>query len=86
LKRANYDSYLDLVSALQTFLPTKIKALGRVKTIHAGAFALNEPSTAVQSLALLVVGRDFIECHAALKKSGIHDQQLDLAHNSHHLV
>lgn len=86
LKRANYDSYLDLVSALQTFLPTKIKALGRVKTIHAGAFALNEPSTAVQSLALLVVGRDFNECHAALKKSGIHDQQLDLAHNSHHLV
>lgn len=78
LVRSGYGSFPELVTSLKKIQPDSIKVRGDVKNIFSGVFGLNDPQTAKQSLALLVVGRDLRECYDVLSKGGIHDKQLEL--------
>ncbi len=71
----SFGKLLDTVKKIQT---DDIRGMGAQRLIHSGAFALNDPERAQQSLALLIVGRDLFECYDVLRKGGIDDNYLEL--------
>ena len=78
LEKSGHKNFQGLLSHLQQNLPLDLRHHGGAKAIHQGVIALNDPSQAMQSLALLVVGRDFDQCYDVLKSGGLHDPQLEL--------
>ena len=84
MKRAGYKSFTDLCQSLRGSHAEKIAENENSRLIHQGVFALNDPSQARQSLAILIVGRDLSECFHVLTKVAFHDEQLtDTAKSSH---
>ncbi len=67
-KKIGHSNFSDLVAALDQSHPSIIEAHGLVKTINQGVFSLNDPETAKQSVALLIVGHDLAECSAVVSR------------------
>ena len=78
LKKAGFQTFLELVQKLDVILPTEYSDNGTSKTISQGIFAINDPSQATQSLALLVVAKDLEQGYDCLKSGGLHDPYLEL--------
>lgn len=70
-KKSGYANFPALVGTLDQHHASQIVTHGLVKTIQQGVFSLNDPETAKQSIALLIVGHDLEECTAVLRKAGI---------------
>ncbi len=76
--KAGHENFEALVTALRQKLVDDIRMVGTAKVIHKGVFAINDPSLARQSLALLLVGANRAECYHTLRHGGIDDPQLEL--------
>jgi uncharacterized ferritin-like protein (DUF455 family) len=78
MKRAGHKSFPDLCQSLRAAQAEKIAENENSRLMHQGAFVLNDPGQARQSLAILIVGRDLSECYHILTRGGLHDEQLDI--------
>lgn len=78
LKKSEFLNFKDAVTKLQSRLPQEFSANDSSKTISQGVFPLNDPNQAIQSLALLVVAKDFEQGYDCLRSGGLYDAQLEL--------
>jgi hypothetical protein len=74
---SGHSSFLDFYNRMKSLHRQDIRIHHNRKLIYSGVFALNDPATAEQSLAMLVVGRHLSECRELIKKGGINDDYLD---------
>lgn len=74
---ANLTSFSELTENLRKIHPDDIHESNSQKIIRAGAFSVNDPQKARQSMALLVVGMNLFECYDVLRKGGIYDKYLE---------
>jgi uncharacterized ferritin-like protein (DUF455 family) len=65
-KKMGHKNFSELVSTLDQRHPSQIETHGSMKTITQGVFCLNDPETAKQSVALLIVGHDLAECSSVI--------------------
>jgi uncharacterized ferritin-like protein (DUF455 family) len=75
---SKHESLLELSDHLKKIHPLDYSGSDKGRTISHGVLALNDPSQAKQSLALLVVGRHLRQCYDVLSDGGIHDPYLEL--------
>jgi uncharacterized ferritin-like protein (DUF455 family) len=78
LEKAGHSSFPALTQKLEAVLPSKFNDNGPTRTLSQGVFALNDPSQARQSLALLIVAKDLEQGYDCLKSGGLHDPYLEL--------
>lgn len=76
--QAGYSNFSELTQKLQSAHPPQVNPQGPTRTLKRGVIALNDPSLAQQSLAILAVGRDLNECYDFIRSGGIHDPYLGL--------
>jgi uncharacterized ferritin-like protein (DUF455 family) len=74
---SGHGNFSDLYHAIADCYPNEIFSSENSKIIRQGVFCINDPKSAKQTLAMVIVGKRHSECYEILNKAGIYDKDLE---------